>query len=463
MRDKAANASLRALSPLDGRYADKVEPLRAFLSEWALMKYRAKVEIEWLIKLSQQPEIPELDEFSRDEIEALRSLVKEFDDAAARRVKQLERETNHDVKAVEYYLREKLLELDFSEAISFIHFACTSEDINNVAYALMFRAAMKLWLARARELVAALRAFAKATAATAMLSNTHGQAATPTTFGKEMAVFVHRLQRQLFLLDKQEYLGKFNGAVGAFNAHRAAYPNVDWLVVSQQFVESFGLTHNRVTTQAEPHDWLAELAHSLMRCNTGLLDLCRDIWTYCQLNMLAQSSVDSEVGSSTMPHKINPIDFENAEGNLGVSNAILGHLADKLPVSRLQRDLSDSTALRNFGVALAHSYLALLSSRRGLSKLKADEAAMSADLAEAWELLAEAVQTVMRKHGVNDAYEQLKCLTRGKSVSAGQLRAFIQELEIPKDDKERLLRLEPKDYIGYAERLAVLENPLGDE
>ena len=449
--------SLLAISPLDGRYADKTAPLRDYLSEFALIKHRILVELRWLRALSAHDEITHVRAFSPDEPSLLAALESDFDQAQARRVKQIEARVNHDVKAVEYYLRERLEATSLADVAGSLHFACTSDDINNLAYALMIRGAMReVWQPAARSLLDDLTQMARDTASLPMLSRTHGQAATPTTLGKELAVFAFRLRRQLRQVEAQEYLGKFNGAAGAYNAHAAAYPNVDWLAFSRDFVQGLGLTHNPLTTQIEPHDALAELAHSVMRFNTILLDCCRDLWTYISLGYFRQQVVAGETGSSTMPHKVNPIDFENAEANLGVSSAMLAHLAEKLPVSRLQRDLSDSSALRNVGAGIAHSYLALLSARRGLGKIAVDEAALAADLDDAWMLLAEAVQTVMRKYHLPEAYEQLKDLTRGDAITRERLHSFIEALPLPKDEKSRLLRLTPATYLGIAPSLVSL-------
>ena len=456
------SAGLYAISPLDGRYSEGLMPLRAHLSEWALIKRRVQVELRWLIFMSKQAEIAHVRRFSAAETALLESMVSEFDEGAARRVKQLEAETNHDAKAVEYYIRERLLGTSLQDIIAAVHFACTSDDINNLAYALMFRDVMRdIWQPAARGLLMKLDGLARSTADAAMLGRTHGQAATPTTVGKEIAVFAHRLRRQLGQIERQEYLGKFNGAVGAYNAQALAYPHVSPQELSRQFVNSLGLAHNPLTTQIESHDWLAELAHALIRCNTVLLDFCRDMWAYISLGYFRQRVVAGEVGSSTMPHKVNPIAYENAEANLGISSATLSHLADKLPVSRLQRDLSDSSALRNFGVGIAHSYLAISSLRRSLDKIDLDRAALAADLDEAWEVLAEAVQTILRKHHIADAYERLSALTRGKTVSRERLHRFIREQAIPDDEKRRLLQLTPAAYIGCAAHLARGEQRAG--
>ena len=455
--------SLLAISPLDGRYAEKTAPLREHLSEWALIKHRLLVELRWLRALSAHPDITHLRAFTPEELAWLTALESDFDLEAAQRVKAIEAVTNHDVKAVEYYLRERLETTSLADVTNWLHFACTSDDINNLAYALMFRGAMQtVWQPQARGLLDDLTDLARESAATAMLARTHGQAATPTTLGKELAVFAYRLHRQLRQIAAQEYLGKFNGAVGAYNAHQAAYADVDWLALSRDFVQSLALTHNPLTTQIEPHDYLAEKAHSLMRFNTALLDLCRDLWAYISLGYFRQGIVAGETGSSTMPHKVNPIDFENAEANLGISNATLAHLADKLPVSRLQRDLSDSSALRNVGAGIAHSYLALLSARRGMNKIAVDRAALAADLDEAWEVLAEAAQTIMRKQGMGDAYEQLKALTRGQRISREHLHDFIESLPLPAGEKRQLLQLTPATYIGLAPDLVALLDESGD-
>ena len=384
------SSSCYAISPLDGRYAEKTAPLRPYFSEWALIKYRLRVEVAWLLALAGNPAITHIAPFTPAESQTLGSIVVDFDEAAAARVKAIEAETRHDVKAVEYFLRERLQSSSLSRASASIHFACTSADINNLAYALMIRDAMRqVWQPEARALQRQIGQLARAAADTPMLARTHGQAATPTTLGKELAVFLGRLRRQLVSIESQSYLGKFNGAVGAYNAQLVAYPNVDWLAFTRGFVESLGLQFNPLSTQIEAHDWLAELAHGATRYNTIVLDFCRDCWTYISLGYFRQQKRAAEVGSSTMPHKVNPIDFENAEANLGLSSAMLSHLATKLPVSRLQRDLSDSSAVRNFGAALAHSFLALLSARRGLSKVDVDGAALARDLEGNWALLAE--------------------------------------------------------------------------
>lgn len=445
-----------AVSPLDGRYASKTKPFREMVSEWALMKRRVMVELRWLMMMAEHEGIAHVRKFGADEIKFLNALADGFDDEAAARIKAIEAAVNHDVKAVEYYIKERLADTSLADVSESVHFACTSADINNLAYALMFRDAMRnLWQPRANLLLAELESRARSLADVPMLARTHGQPATPTTMGKELFVFACRLRRQLKQIESQEYLGKLNGAVGAYNAHRAAYPNVDWQALSRRFARGLGLAHNPITTQIEPHDWLAELGHGLMRFHTILLDFCRDMWTYISLGYFRQRLAAGEVGSSTMPHKVNPIDFENAEANLGISSAVLAHLADKLPISRLQRDLSDSSALRNYGAGIAHSFLALDSARRGLGKVDADPLAMQADLDQAWEVLGEAVQTALRKHHIPQAYERLSALTRGARMTQAMLHDFIHSLEIPPDDKARLLRLSPASYIGYAEELVL--------
>ncbi len=448
--------NLRALSPADGRYADKVGGLRDILSEYGLIRYRVLVEIRWLQWLADEPSIGELPPLSSVMKDLLNDIVDGFTTDDAERVKAIEATTNHDVKAVEYFIREKIgTGTGAANLGEFIHFACTSEDINNLAYALMLRAARDEVLhSGMRELNASLRSMSRDYAGIPMLSRTHGQTASPTTVGKEIANVVARLSRARKQFADVEIRGKFNGAVGNFNAHVAAYPDVDWPKVSREFVASLGLDPNLHTTQIEPHDWTAEYCHALIRYNTVLLDLCRDLWAYISLGYFRQKVAANEVGSSTMPHKVNPIDFENAEGNLGLANAVLDHLALKLPVSRWQRDLTDSTVQRNFGVALGYVAIALHAATRGLGKLQADPAAIAADIDDAWEVLAEAIQTVMRRYSVPEPYEKLKALTRGKAVTRALLHDFIGTLDIPEPEKERLLALTPSSYVGIAEDLA---------
>jgi len=448
--------TLKALSPIDGRYAGKVDNLREILSEYGLIRYRVLVEVRWLQTLADEPAVEEVAPLSKPMKGVLNQLVDNFSSDDAERVKELEATTNHDVKAVEYYLREKIGGGEDTGNLSeFIHFACTSEDINNLAYGLMLRTARtEVLLPAMKALVARLRAFANEYADLAMLARTHGQTASPTTVGKEMANVVARLVRAQKQFSQVEIRGKFNGAVGNFNAHVAAYPDVDWQTISYRFVESLGLDANSMTTQIEPHDWTAEYAHALVRYNTILLDLCRDVWGYISLGYFTQQVNKNEVGSSTMPHKVNPIDFENAEGNLGIATALLDHFASKLPVSRWQRDLTDSTVQRNFGVAISHIVIAMQSTLKGLSKLQADPQRIAADIDASWEVLGEAVQTVMRRHGVDEPYEKLKALTRGRKVTREILHEFIQALDIPAEAKDRLLEMTPASYTGLAGKLA---------
>jgi adenylosuccinate lyase len=450
------SSPLAALSPLDGRYERSADPLRPYFSEAALIRHRVLIELEWLKALAAERRIRELRPFSRATRVALDRLIAGFTEKDAAHVKNIEAETNHDVKAIEYWLKGRLAKnAEVQRAIEFIHFACTSEDVNNIAYALMLTQSRdRVLLPRLDQLVAALRVLARRHAARPMLSRTHGQPASPSTLGKEMANFAHRLARARAAIEHASILGKMNGAVGNYNAHALAYPGFPWEAFCRRFVERLGLQFNPYTTQIEPHDCYAELFDAYARANTVLLDLDRDLWGYISLGYFRQKSRKGEVGSSTMPHKVNPIDFENSEGNIGVANALLRHLADKLPVSRWQRDLSDSTALRNAGVALGHTLLAYGACLRGLGKLEADAARMAEDLDANWEVLAEPVQQVMRKHGVPDAYEKLKALTRGKRLDRRQLEAFVRALPIPAADKKRLLALTPAGYVGLAPALA---------
>ena len=446
--------SVTAISPIDGRYAAQTEDLAPAFSEYALIKYRVQVEVAWLLFLAEQPGITDVRPLSDEEQSFLRAIVTGFDPAQADRVKEIERTTRHDVKAVEYYLQERLRNTSLSDAIPYIHFCCTSEDINNLAYGLMLQSGIAgHWLPLATQLVDRVAGLAEQTREVAILARTHGQPASPTTLGKELAVFVGRWRRQLRLVEAAEYLGKFNGTVGNFHTHSIAYPGLPWEELSRVFVEHLGLTFNPLTTQIESHDWVAELAHALVRFNTITLGFDQDVWTYISLAYFKQRAVAGEVGSSTMPHKVNPINFENSEANLGVSNALLTHLAAKLPVSRLQRDLTDSSALRNVGTAVAHSYVALQSTLRGLGVLEINPAAISRDLDDAWEVLAEPIQTVMRRVGTPDAYERLKELTRGAGITKEGIQAFIAGLDLPEDDKQRLLRLTPATYTGLAAQL----------
>jgi adenylosuccinate lyase len=448
--------TLTALSPVDGRYAGRCAELRGLFSESGLVRARVRIEIAWLHALAANPGIPEMQGLTAADLEAAAAIVASFGESDAAAVKAIERETNHDVKAVEYFIKDRLsAHPAWRPRLEFVHFACTSEDINNLAYALLCRQARdEVLLPRLEGLTEALRAMAHTHAHDAMMSRTHGQPATPTTLGKEVAVFVHRLRRACDRLRSVGILGKANGAVGNYNAHLAAYPDVDWQGLSRRLVESLGLEWNPYTTQIEPHDWMAEYFDALARINTVLLDLSRDFWGYISIGCFRQKVVAGEVGSSTMPHKVNPIDFENAEGNFGVANALLRFMAEKLPVSRWQRDLTDSTVQRNIGVALAHSDVAIQSVSRGLARLEVDHAQLAAELDANWELLAEPIQTVMRRHAVPEAYEQLKALTRGRRLDARAVAEFIDGLPIPPDEKRRLRELTPATYIGLAAALA---------
>jgi adenylosuccinate lyase len=457
MPNAAALSALTALSPLDGRYREKVAALAEHFSEYGLIRNRIKVELAWLRALADEPGIAELPPFSTSARRVLDDAVATFGAVDAERVKAIERTTNHDVKAVEYWLKEGFsAEPEIARAAEFVHFACTSEDINNLAYGLMLAEARSVVLVPAiGGLIADLRALAHAHADAPMLGRTHGQPATPTTLGKEIANVVARLQRALPAFASARLSGKINGAVGNYNAHRVAYPGVDWPALARRVVSSLGLEFNAYTTQIEPHDDLAAMLDALARIDTIVIDLDRDLWGYISLGYFRQSTKEGEVGSSTMPHKVNPIDFENSEGNLGIANALLRHLSDKLPISRWQRDLTDSTVLRNVGVALGHSVLGFLACRQGLAKLAVDPARLAADLDANWEVLAEAIQTTLRRYGAPEPYEQLKALTRGKrGITRETLHAFIDGLAIPEDARTRLKALTPTTYIGDAAELA---------
>ena len=448
--------TLTAASSVDGRYAGKTEQLRATLSEYALIRERVSVELAWLRALASASEIGELPQFSATALQQLEQIESQFSASDAEAVKAIEAETNHDVKAVEYWLKDRLAESDeLAPSREFVHFACTSEDINNLAYARMLSQTRdEVLIPALTHLREQLIALAVEQAGQAMLSRTHGQTASPTTLGKEMANVVARLERQIDRLERVEILGKINGAVGNFNAHAVAYPDVDWPELAEQTVTGLGLQHNPHTTQIEPHDWIAEYCHAAMRVHVILLDLCRDVWGYISLGYFRQKVVAGEVGSSTMPHKVNPIDFENAEGNFGIANALLAHLAEKLPVSRWQRDLTDSTVLRSLGTAFGHALIAYRSLEKGLGKLEVNPERLQQDLDQAWEVLAEPVQTVMRRYGLPNPYEQLKALTRGQAITESSIREFIQGLEIPDSAKKELLELTPATYTGLAEKLA---------
>lgn len=448
--------TLNALSPLDGRYQTKLDPLRPYFSEYALIKYRASVEVEWLKALAAAKELQEIAPFSAETIKELDAAIANFSEADAAQVKAIEARTNHDVKALEYWLKERFgTNHEVKKASEFIHFACTSEDINNLSHGLMLKSAREaVMLPFLADLIARLTALSHELADTPMLARTHGQTASPTTMGKELANVVYRLQRQQKQLKNNEILGKINGAVGNFNAHLSAYPNFDWESFAKQFVENLGLTYNPMTIQIEPHDYMAELYDCLARINTILIDLNRDIWGYISVGYFKQKVKAGEIGSSTMPHKVNPIDFENSEGNLGLANAVLRHMAEKLPISRWQRDLTDSTVLRNMGVAFGYTLLGYDSCLRGLNKLEINPAKLAEDLDNSWEVLAEPIQTVMRRYGIENPYEQLKELTRGKGgINKASLHAFIAELNIPADAKKLLFAMTPASYIGKAANL----------
>ena len=444
---------LGAISPLDGRYGESVKVLSPYFSEAALMRYRLYIEIEYLIALSNEKEIKELDVFSNNEQAKLRSIYQKFDAVAAERIKELEINTNHDVKAVEYYIQEKTKK----SLHPWIHFALTSEDVNNLSYSLMWKHGLdQIYFPELKSVLKGLKKLAKKYKNASMLSLTHGQSATPTTFGKELAVFCIRLERQLSKIKAHRLLGKFGGATGTWSAHLAAYPKVDWVKFTTRFIKSCGLEPNLITTQIESHDSLAESYQQMIRVNSILNDLCKDMWFYISRGILSQKRIKGEVGSSTMPHKINPIQFENAEGNIGIANSLLGYLSEKLPVSRMQRDLTDSTSLRNQGVALAHSYLSLKSISSGLNRITINKLKMNNELNDHWEVLAEAIQTVLRKSGQEDAYEKLKNLTQGQSINSTLIKNFVSDLKIPKKDKETLFSLNPENYTGLSSKLVDL-------
>ncbi len=446
---------LTAVSPLDGRYGSKTQSLRAIFSEFGLIRCRYQVEIRWLQHLSVQPDIKEVPEFSEAANSYLNSLVTQFSVNDAERVKEIERTTNHDVKALEYFIKEQFAAQsttlpELLEISEFVHFACTSEDVNNLSHALMLKEGLQVAVPLMQQVLAALKQLATQNAAQPMLARTHGQPASPTTMGKEMANIAYRLQRQLDQVSKVELLGKINGAVGNYNAHLSAYPELNWAELAQQFVTELGLSWNPYTTQIEPHDYIAELFDVMARFNTILIDFNRDVWGYISIGYFKQKTIAGEVGSSTMPHKVNPIDFENSEGNLGIANAVFSHLAAKLPISRWQRDLTDSTVLRNLGVGFGHSLIAYESALKGISKLELNSAALNEDLENCWEILAEPVQTVMRRYAVEEPYEKLKALTRGVGITREGLHQFIDTLDIPQQAKTELKALTPANYIGNA-------------
>ena len=441
------------ISPLDGRYYDSVKELSEYFSESALMHYRLKVEIEYLIALGNEKSINELSPFSNNQQSQLRKVYKNFNTSSAEKVKEIETATNHDVKALEYYIQSKVKK----SLHPWIHIALTSEDVNNLSYSLMWQDGLRqVYLPVLQSVNTKLKKLAQKYKKASMLALTHGQPATPTTFGKELAVFCARLDRQIDQIKSHKLLGKFGGATGTWSAHMVAYPKTNWTGFASKFIKSLGLNPNLITTQIESHDSAVESYHQVVRVNSILADLCRDMWSYISRGILGQNQVAGEVGSSTMPHKINPIQFENAEGNMGIANALLNHLATKLPMSRMQRDLSDSTALRNQGVALGHSYLALQNILKGLSRITINKIQMSKELGDRWEVLAEAVQTILRKSGKQDAYEQLKELTRGQSINTETLAKFVSGLKIPEEDKQTLINLTPASYIGLAPKLVDL-------
>ncbi|MDP6103125.1 MAG: adenylosuccinate lyase [Gammaproteobacteria bacterium] len=447
--------TLSAISPVDGRYSNKTKPLNTIFSEFGLIKYRVLVEVEWLKALSNNESIAEVPLFSEKAIKLLDGIVNNFSIDDANSVKTIESTTNHDVKAVEYFLKDKIKGSEELESVSeFFHFACTSEDINNLSHALMLTKGREVVVDEMSSVLSSIASLAKDNASVPMLSRTHGQTASPTTLGKEMANFAYRLDRQIKQLEQVKIMGKFNGAVGNYNAHLSAYPELDWQKISKDFVEHLGINQAAYTTQIEPHDYIAEYFHAMNRFNTILIDFCRDIWGYVSLGYFKQKTVSGEVGSSTMPHKVNPIDFENGEGNLGIANALNSHLAEKLSISRWQRDLSDSTVLRNLGVSCAHSLISYASILKGIEKLETNTARMQEDLENSWEVLAEPIQTVMRRYGIEKPYEKLKELTRGQAIDSKIIAKFVDGLDIPKEAKMELSNLNPSNYIGDADKLA---------
>jgi len=448
---------ITAISPIDGRYASKVTELTECFSEYALLRNRVKVEVMWLLALCAEPGIAECRAVTAEEERTLRAIVEDFTPEEAQKVKKIEAVTNHDVKAVEYYLKEKIAGTSLEELTEFLHFACTSEDINNLSHALMLKDGLTATTPLQAQIIDQLKKLADEFKDVPMLARTHGQTASPTTIGKELAVFVARLQKQSGNIAQVEILGKLNGAVGNFNAHLSAYPAVDWPTLSRGVIESeLGLQQNMFTTQIEPHDYMSELFDALTRWNTILTDLNRDLWTYISMAYFGQKTVAGEVGSSTMPHKVNPIDFENSEGNCGLANAIFSHLSTKLPISRLQRDLTDSTVLRNMGVGFGYSMIAYRSTIKGLGKLKLNEHKLAADLDNAWEIMAEPIQTVMRKAGIEKPYEKLKELTRGQTIDQDTIRTFVEGLALADEDKQRLLEMTPASYTGMAAEIVDL-------
>lgn len=448
-------SSLTAISPIDGRYGSKTSSLRSIFSEFGLLKFRVQVEVRWLQKLASCADIKEVPAFEKNANDYLDAIVANFNEEDATRIKTIERTTNHDVKAVEYFLKEKVATIPALHQVSeFIHFACTSEDINNLSHAIMLETArQEILLPAWREIIDTISKMAQEYRDLPLLSRTHGQPATPSTIGKEFANVAYRMERQYRQLTQVEILGKINGAVGNYNAHLAAYPEVNWHQFSEEFVTSLGITWNPYTTQIEPHDYIAELFDCISRFNTILIDFDRDIWGYVALNHFKQKTIAGEIGSSTMPHKVNPIDFENSEGNLGLANAVMGHLSSKLPISRWQRDLTDSTVLRNLGVGIGYALIAYQSTMKGLNKLEVNENHLREELDCNWEVLAEPIQTVMRRYGIEKPYEKLKELTRGKRITEQDMAIFIDGLELPEDEKVRLKTMKPESYIGFATQL----------
>ena len=448
-------SALTAISPVDGRYFDKTNALSTIFSEFGLIKYRVLIEVKWLQAMSENAGIPEVPKFSDQAAQFLADIATNFSVEDAQAVKDIERTTNHDVKAVEYFLKDKIKDnTELNAVTEFFHFACTSEDINNLSHALMLLEGREVVLEQMQNVLSLIGALAKDNASIPMLSRTHGQTASPTTVGKEMANFAYRLRRQIEHLQAVKIMGKFNGAVGNFNAHISAYPDLDWQSISQDFIEGLGVNYAPYTAQIEPHDYMAEYFHAMNRFNTILIDFCRDIWGYVSLGYFKQKTIAGEVGSSTMPHKVNPIDFENGEGNLGIANALNTHLADKLAISRWQRDLSDSTVLRNLGVSCAHCLVAYASIAKGIGKLETNETRLLQDLDSSWEVLAEPIQTVMRRYGIENPYEKLKALTRGQTIDAQVLAEFVKDLDMPDEAKKALSELTPMTYIGDADKLA---------
>ncbi|SMN13572.1 Adenylosuccinate lyase [Bathymodiolus heckerae thiotrophic gill symbiont] len=446
---------LTAISPIDGRYFDKTNTLSEIFSEFGLIKYRVLIEVKWLQAMADNDSISEVPAFSQLASQFLTAIATNFSLADAQAVKDIEKTTNHDVKAVEYFLKDKIKDNAELNAVSeFFHFACTSEDINNLSHALMLVDGRDVLITQMQNILSLMTSLAQDNAAIPMLSRTHGQTASPTTVGKEMANFAYRLKRQIKHLEKVQVMGKFNGAVGNFNAHICAYPDLDWQRISQAFIKDLGVNYATYTTQIEAHDYMAEYFHSINRFNTILIDFCRDIWGYISLGYFKQKTIAGEVGSSTMPHKVNPIDFENGEGNLGIANALNTHLADKLAISRWQRDLSDSTVLRNLGVSCAHCLVAYASIAKGIGKLEINETKLLADLDSSWEVLAEPIQTIMRRYGIENPYEKLKALTRGNTIDAQVLADFVKDLDVPEEAKQALAELTPMTYIGDAQKLA---------